>query len=439
MNDSDAQSASTGADTGADAASGASADAEAMSGGGSFAPVVEQLEVLRRGVVDLISEDELAAKLERSRRTGKPLVVKVGFDPSAPDIHLGHTVVMRKMKQFQELGHQVVFVVGDFTGMIGDPSGKSKTRPQLTREQVLENAETYRQQAFKILDPEGTRMEFNSSWLEKLGAAGFIQLAGKYTVARMLERDDFDKRFKANQPISVHEFLYPLAQAYDSVALEADVEMGGTDQLFNLLVGRDIMREHGQEPQVVLTVPLLVGTDGVEKMSKSLDNYVAVEDTPTDMFGKLMSVSDELMWSYYELCTHESDDDIAQMKQEVAAGDLHPKAAKQRLAGIIVADFHGPEAATAARAEFDKVFAGGGLPDEVPSLDFGDGEPVWIVKMMRDAGFAASNGEARRLVGQGAVSLDGDRVASDDYEVPADGVERVLKVGKRRFARVTVR
>jgi tyrosyl-tRNA synthetase len=403
-----------------------------------FAPVGEQLEVLRRGAVDLISEEELAAKLERSRETGKPLVVKVGFDPSAPDIHLGHTVVLRKMKQFQDLGHEIVFVVGDFTGMIGDPSGRSKTRPQLTREEVLENAETYRQQAFKILDAGKTRLEFNSTWLEALGAAGFIKLAGKYTVARMLERDDFEKRFKANQPISVHEFLYPLAQAYDSVALEADVEMGGTDQLFNLLVGRDIMREHGQEPQVVLTVPLLIGTDGVEKMSKSLDNYVAVEDTPSDMFGKVMSISDELMWSYYELCTSLGAEQIAELRRQVAAAELHPKAAKQRLAGIIVGDFHGEQAAAAAQAEFDKIFAEGGLPDEIETLALASGEPAWIVKLMRDCGFASSNGEARRLLSQGAVSLDGERISDETATIPNDGVERVLKVGKRRFARVRV-
>jgi tyrosyl-tRNA synthetase len=403
-----------------------------------FAPVAEQLDILRRGSVDLIREEELADKLERSRTTGKPLVVKVGFDPSAPDIHLGHIVVMRKMKQFQDLGHEIVFVVGDFTGMIGDPSGKSKTRPQLTHEEVLENAETYRQQAFKILDADRTRLEFNSTWLEKLGAAGFIKLAGKYTVARMLERDDFDKRFKANQPISVHELLYPLAQAYDSVALEADVEMGGTDQLFNLLVGRDIMREHGQEPQVVLTVPLLVGTDGVEKMSKSLDNYIAVEDTPKEMFGKVMSISDELMWSYYELCTSLTEAEIEDLTSRVAAGDLHPKEAKQRLASIIAADFHGEEAAAVAAKEFDTIFAGGGLPDDMPVLELDSGEPVWIVQVIRDLGFAASNGEARRLLAQGAVSLDGERVADDEVKVPADGVERVLKVGKRRFAKVTV-
>jgi len=403
-----------------------------------FAPVGEQLEVLRRGAVDLISEEELAAKLERSRETGKPLVVKVGFDPSAPDIHLGHTVVLRKMKEFQDLGHEIIFVVGDFTGMIGDPSGRSKTRPQLTREEVLENAETYRQQALKILDPDRTRLEFNSTWLEALGAAGFIKLAGKYTVARMLERDDFEKRFKANQPISVHELLYPLAQAYDSVALEADVEMGGTDQLFNLLVGRDIMREHGQEPQVVLTVPLLIGTDGVEKMSKSLDNYVAVEDTPADMFGKVMSISDELMWSYYELCTNLGAEQIAELCRQVAAGELHPKAAKQRLAGIIVGDFHDAAAAAAAQAEFDKIFAEGGLPDEIETLALASGEPAWIVRVMRDCGFASSNGEARRLLSQGAVSLDGERISDETASIPNDGVERVLKVGKRRFARVRV-
>ncbi len=403
-----------------------------------FAPVAEQMELLRRGVVDLISEPELEKKLARSLESGKPLVVKVGFDPSAPDLHLGHTVVIRKMKQFQDLGHQVVFVVGDFTGMIGDPSGKSKTRPQLTRDEVLANAETYRQQVFKILDADKTRLEFNSSWLEELGASGFIKLAGKYTVARMLERDDFEKRFKNNQPISVHEFLYPLAQAYDSVALEADVEMGGTDQLFNLLVGRDIQREYGQEPQVVVTVPLLVGTDGVEKMSKSLGNYIAVEDTPQDMFGKVMSISDDLMWSYYELCTSLSADEIEELKAQVACGELHPKAAKQSLARTIAADFHGDEAADTAAKEFDTIFSGGGLPDDLPEHKFDGAEPVWIVQVMRDCGFAASNGEARRLLAQGAVSLDGERVSADDATVPNDGTERILKVGKRRFAKIRV-
>lgn len=403
-----------------------------------FAPVPEQLELLRRGAVDLISEEQLEKKLERSHETGKPLVVKVGFDPSAPDIHLGHTVVMRKMKQFQDLGHQIVFVVGDFTGMIGDPSGRSKTRPQLTREQILEHAETYRQQAFKVLDESKTRLEFNSTWLEKLGASGFIKLAGKYTVARMLERDDFEKRFKANQPIGVHELLYPLAQAYDSVELEADVEMGGTDQLFNLLVGRDIMRDYGLEPQVVLTVPLLVGTDGVEKMSKSLGNYIAVEDTPKDMFGKVMSISDDLMWSYYELCTGLDATEIDRLEQEVKSGELHPKAAKMALARTIAADFHGEKAAAAAEKEFDQVFADGGLPDDLARHTFDSDEPLWIVKVVRECGFASSNGEARRLVAQGAVSLDGEKITDVEAAVPNDGAERVLKVGKRRFAKVRV-
>ena len=404
-----------------------------------FAPAAEQLEALERGTVDLINEEELGKKLERSCETGKPLVVKVGFDPSTPDIHLGHTVVMRKMKQFQDLGHQIVFVVGDFTGMIGDPSGRSKTRPQLTREEILENAETYRQQAFKVLDESKTRLEFNSTWLEKLGASGFVKLAGKYTVARMLERDDFEKRFKANQPIGVHELLYPLAQAYDSVELEADVEMGGTDQLFNLLVGRDIMRDYGLEPQVVLTVPLLVGTDGVEKMSKSLGNYIAVEDTPKDMFGKVMSISDDLMWSYYELCTSLDAAEIDQLRQQVESGELHPKAAKMALARTIATDFHGAQAAAAAEKEFDQVFADGGLPDDIAKHSLDSDEPLWIVKVVRECGFSSSNGAARRLVAQGAVSLDGEKITDVEATVPNDGTERVLKVGRRRFAKVTVR
>ncbi len=403
-----------------------------------FLPVPEQLELLRRGTIDLINEEELGKKLKRSRETGKPLIVKVGFDPSAPDIHLGHAVVIRKMKQFQDLGHQIVFVVGDFTGMIGDPSGKSTTRPQLTREEVLQNAETYRQQAFKIISSEKTRLEFNSTWLEELGAAGFIELAGKYTVARMLERDDFEKRLKNNQPIGVHEFLYPLAQAYDSVALEVDVEMGGTDQLFNLLVGRSIMREYGQEPQVVLTMPLLVGTDGVEKMSKSLDNYIAVEDTPKEMFGKVMSISDELMWTYYELCTSLGTDEIEVLRSQVASGDLHPKAAKQRLSCIIAADFHGEEAAAAAADEFDNIFRVGGLPDNIAEYEFDGASPAWIIQVMRECDFASSNGEARRLLAQGAVSLDGERITSDEATIPNDGDARILKVGKRRFAKVRV-
>jgi tyrosyl-tRNA synthetase len=404
----------------------------------SFAPVDEQLEVLRQGAVDLVSEQELELKLERSRTTGKPLVVKVGFDPTAPDIHLGHTVVMHKMKQFQDLGHEVVFVVGDFTALIGDPSGRSKTRPQLSREEILENAETYKRQAFRILDPDKSRTEFNSTWLGELGSEGFIRLASRYTVARMLERDDFEQRLREQRPISIHELLYPLAQAYDSVALEADVEMGGTDQTFNLLVGRDIMREYGQEPQIVLTVPLLVGTDGVEKMSKSLGNYIAIEDSPGEIYGKVMSLSDETMWTYYELVTDVDDAEIGALRASLDAGAEHPKAIKQRLARSIVADFHDEAAAVAAEAEFDKVFAGGGTPDEMPVVEIASAEPLWIVAAIRQAGFAKSNGEARRFVQQGAVSLDGERIGDVDATVAADGVERVLKVGKRRFARVIV-
>lgn len=403
-----------------------------------FAPVDEQMEILRRDAVDLVSEEELAAKLQRSRETGKGLLVKVGFDPSAPDIHLGHTVIMRKMKQFQDLGHEVVFVVGDFTGMIGDPSGRSRTRPQLTPEQIRANARTYEEQAFRILDPGRSRTEFNSTWLSELGAEGIIRLAARYTVARMMEREDFRRRFEAQQPIAIHEFLYPLAQAYDSVALEADVEMGGTDQLFNLLVGRDIMREYGQEPQVILTMPLLVGTDGVEKMSKSLDNYVAIEDEPVDMYGKLMSISDELMWPYWGLVTDATPEEVDRMRRRVEDGELHPKAAKQRLARTIVADFHGDAAAAAAEAEFDEVFASGGLPSEMPRVGIPAEDPVWIVKVVRACDFASSNGEARRLIQQGAVSVDGDRIRDTDAELPADGVERILRVGKRRFARITV-
>ena len=404
----------------------------------SFPPVNQQMDLLRQGVVDLVSEDELVAKLERSSKRGKPLVVKVGFDPSAPDIHLGHTVVIRKMKQFQDLGHEVVFVVGDFTGMIGDPSGRSKTRPQLTPDQIKANADTYRRQAFRILDAQRSRTEFNSSWLDELGAAGVIRLAAKYTVARMMERDDFKKRYEAQQPIAVHEFLYPLAQAYDSVALEADVEMGGTDQLFNLLVGRDIMREHGLEPQVVITMPLLVGTDGVDKMSKSLGNYIAIEDAPNEMYGKLMSLSDDTMWTYWQLCTSLQDNEIDALRVDVDSGSMHPKALKQRLACTIVADYYDDEAAANAAAEFERVFAGREVPAEMPQHRVEALEPLWIVEAIRGCGFAASNGEARRLVKQGAVSLDGERIADEAAQVPADGLERVLKVGKRRFARLLV-
>jgi len=404
----------------------------------AFAPPAEQIEFLRKGAVDIIRVEELEKKLERSRSTGKPLTIKVGFDPSAPDLHLGHTVVLRKMKHFQDLGHRVVFVIGDFTGMIGDPTGQSKTRPALTKEQVQANAATYKKQVFKILHPKKTVVAFNSTWLAKLGAAGFITLAGKYTVARLLERDDFQKRYKAQQPIGLHEFMYPLAQGYDSVALEADVEMGGTDQTFNLLVGRDLMREYGLEPQVVLTLPLLEGTDGVEKMSKSLGNAIGIAESPREIFGKTMSLSDDLMWRYYTLCTDLTLRDIEALKGRVAAGETHPKQAKGELARRIVADFHGEEAATEAAAEFERIFARKETPDEIREVRMpAAAEPLWIPKLLVAAGLAKSNGEARRLIEQGGVSLDGLRLSDPAATIAArPAASHLFKVGKRHFVRV---
>ncbi len=404
----------------------------------SFLPAPQQMETLKKGSVEILREEELLAKLERSRTAGRPLRVKVGFDPSAPDIHLGHTVLIRKMKHFQELGHEVIFVIGDFTGLIGDPTGVSKTRPALTREQVDANAETYRRQVFKLLDPQATRVELNSRWLGSMTSYDWVRLASKYTVARILERDDFTKRFKASQPIGIHEFLYPLAQAYDSVALEADVEMGGTDQKFNLLVGREIMREFGMEPQVVLTMPLLEGTDGVEKMSKSLGNYIGIDEPPREIFGKVLSISDDLMWRYYELCTDLSLAEISALREKVAAGTLHPKQAKQDLARRIVADFHSTLAAESAQAEFERIFVSRQAPDEVESLDLPcAAEKLWLPKLLVLAGMAKSNAEASRLIRQGGVVLDGARVESPDLELRADlPAEHLLKVGKRRFVKV---
>jgi tyrosyl-tRNA synthetase len=377
--------------------------------------------------VDVVRPEDLKSKLERSAKTGKPLKVKVGFDPSAPDIHLGHTVLMRKMKHFQDLGHDVVFLIGDFTGLIGDPTGKSKTRPQLTREEILGNAETYKEQVFKILHPRKTIVDFNSRWLGALGSEGFIRLASRYTVARMLERDDFKRRYEAHEPIAVHEFLYPLAQAYDSVALETDFELGGTDQLFNLLVGRDIMREYGLEPQVVLTTPLLEGLDGVEKMSKSLGNYVGVTEAPQEMFGKLMSISDDLMWKYYELLTDSSVNEIDALK---ARGE--PMETKMELASRIIEDFHSKAAAEEARHHFDSVIRNKELPEEMPELRVGG--KVLLSQLLLDGRLAPSRSEAKRLIQQGAVSIDGDR-ASEDRELEISQAA-VLKVGKRRFLKI---
>jgi tyrosyl-tRNA synthetase len=419
----------------------------------AFPPVPEQLDLLLKGVEACEKRDELEKKLVRSAKTGKPLLVKVGFDPSAPDLHLGHTVVFRKMRHFERLGHTVVFLIGDFTGMIGDPTGKKATRPQLTKDEVLANAETYKAQVFKILDPRKTRVAFNSEWLSALGAEGLVRLSAKYTVARLLERDDFAKRFREGKPIAVHELLYPLCQGYDSVALAADVELGGTDQLFNLLVGRDLMRESGQEPQVVMTLPLLVGTDGVEKMSKSAGNAIGVAESPDEIFGKVMSISDESMWTYYTLLTDLTPAEIEKTKADVASGKVHPKAQKMELAGRLVGDFHGKERALAARAEFDRRFtgAGGAVSAEVVRLSpvggaSGKGAEDFLERNMTDvlveAGLVASKNIARQKIREGAVSTSADgqtwTKATSPAAVlrigPGDGV--FLRMGKK-FVRVT--
>lgn len=392
----------------------------------------KQMEIIKRGVSELIDEGELRKKLARN----VPLRVKVGFDPTAPDLHLGHTVVIHKMRHFQELGHHIIFLIGDFTGQIGDPSGRSETRPPLTHEQVLQNAETYKQQVFKILDPEKTEVAFNSAWFDKFSAADFIRLAGRCTVARMLERDDFHNRFQNNQPISIHEFLYPLAQAYDSVALKADVEMGGNDQKFNLLMGRTIQAQYGLEPQCILTMPLLEGLDGVRKMSKSYGNYVGITDAPSDMFGKIMSISDELMWRYYELISACSLEEIAQMRHDVEAGTLHPKVAKENLAHEIVARYHGKDEADAARAGFNAVFAKGCAPEEMSEYTCTYGEESVPPVFLEKAGLAASRGEARRLIKQGALTVNNERW--DDAVTPLSQGEYVVKLGKKRFAKIIV-
>jgi tyrosyl-tRNA synthetase len=410
--------------------------------------IERQLEVIQRGIVDLHVFEELRKKLERSVATGQPLRIKAGFDPSAPDLHLGHTVLLQKMRQFQELGHEVIFLIGDFTGMIGDPTGKSATRPALTREEVARNAETYKRQVFKILDPARTRVEFNSTWMGAMSASGLIELAGKYTLARMLERDDFQKRYQGGQAIGMHEFLYPLVQAYDSVALKADVELGGTDQLFNLLVGRAIMQAYGLEPQVILTTPLLEGTDARladgrlvgNKMSKSLGNYIGIDEPPQEIFGKVMSVSDDLMWRFYELLSDLPLGELAALRAEVAAGRVHPKAAKTRLATELVTRFHGARAAAAAAREFEAVFAQKELPEEIEEslLDAEGPQGIWLPKALQLAGCVASTSEGRRMIEQQAVSIDGQKVGSVEARL-APGGPYLAKVGKRRFRRITVR
>ncbi len=395
------------------------------------------MELLSRGAVDLVDEAQLRAKLERSARSGLPLTVKTGFDPSSPDLHLGHTVLLRKMRHFQQLGHRVVFLIGDFTALIGDPTGKKTTRPQLTPEEVEANAQTYKRQVWKVLDEQATVVDYNSRWLLALGSVGLVRLAGRYTLARMMEREDFRTRFEQKRPIHLHELLYPLAQGYDSVALAADVELGGHDQIFNLLVGRDLMKEEGLEPQVVLTVPLLVGTDGSEKMSKTLGNAIAVEDPPDEIYGKTMSIPDALMWDWYLLLTDLPRVEIERRRAAVAAGELHPKRIKQELARRLTADYHGEEAARRAEAEFEKVFTAGGMPQEVPDHAIDGSRP--LLKLLADAGLAPSNAEARRLVEQGAVAIDGARAADPFHELPPRAEPYLFKVGKRRFARILIR
>ena len=392
-----------------------------------------QMATIKRGMAELIDETELRKKIAR----GTPLRVKVGFDPTAPDLHLGHTVVMHKMRHFQELGHHVIFLIGDFTGRIGDPSGRSETRPPLTEEQVLANAETYKKQVFKILDPAKTEVAFNSAWLGKMDATAFIRLASSYTVARMMERDDFEKRFREQRPISIHEFLYPLCQGYDSVALKSDVEMGGTDQKFNLLVGRSLQAHYGIESQCILTLPLLEGTDGVRKMSKSYGNYIGIDEAPSQIFGKVMAISDELMWRYYELLSAKSLEDIAALKVAVQNGELHPKAAKENLAHEMVSRYHSEKEADEARLGFNAVFAGGGVPDDMPEHSCACGEDSTPPVFLEAAGLVKSRGEAKRLMKEGALSIGGERC--EDAVTPLAAGEYVVKLGKKRFLKLVVR
>jgi tyrosyl-tRNA synthetase len=391
------------------------------------------LDLLSRGTDEILTVEALRAKLGQ----GRPLRVKAGFDPTAPDLHLGHVVLLNKLRQFQDLGHRVLFLIGDFTGMIGDPTGKNVTRRPLNREEVAENAKTYEEQVFRVLDPDATDVVFNSSWVSELGAEGLVRLAAQHTVARMLERDDFAKRYRAHQPIAIHEFLYPLIQGYDSVALKADIEIGGTDQKFNLLVGRQLQEAAGQEPQVVMTLPILEGLDGAQKMSKSLGNYVAINDPPDEMFGKLMSISDALMWRYFELLSSRSSGDIADMRAAVEAG-TNPRDIKFELAREMVQRFHGPQAGERAQQAFVRRFQQGHLPEDMPEIGVAlDGDSVTLPRLLRSAGLVASTSEAIRLIGQGAVRIDGERV--HDHKLSfATGAELICQVGKRRFARVRV-
>ncbi|MCG9631394.1 MULTISPECIES: tyrosine--tRNA ligase [Vibrio] len=395
-----------------------------------MASIEAALAEIKRGVEELIPEDELIAKLKE----GRPLRIKLGADPTAPDIHLGHTVIFNKLRAFQELGHEVTFLIGDFTAMVGDPSGKNSTRPPLSREDVLKNAETYKEQVFKILDPAKTQIRFNSEWLSELGAEGMIRLASNQTVARMLERDDFKKRYAGGQPIAIHEFMYPLLQGHDSVALESDVELGGTDQKFNLLMGRELQKAAGQKPQAVLMMPLLVGLDGVKKMSKSAHNYIGISEAPSEMFGKIMSISDDLMWSYYELLSFRPLEEVAELKAGVEAGK-NPRDVKVLLAKEIIARFHSEADADAAEQEFVNRFAKNQVPDEMPEFEFEAGLP--IANVLKEAGLVNSTSDAMRMIKQGAAKIEGEKI-EDSKLVPAAGTA-VYQVGKRKFARITIK
>lgn len=400
-----------------------------------FPSLNEQMDIIKRGAVEIIPEEELVKKIEKSIKTSKPLNIKLGCDPSRPDLHIGHSVVIRKLAQFQELGHQAILIIGDFTGMIGDPSGRNATRPALSLEQTRINGESYFEQASKILHREKTKIVYNSDWLGKMSFEDVVKLASKYTVARMIERDDFTKRFKSGEPISIHEFLYPLAQAMDSVAIESDVELGGTDQKFNLLVGRDIQREFGMEPQVILTMPLLVGTDGVEKMSKSYDNYIGISDEPSQIFGRTLSIPDNLIYNYFELATNVSNQKLGEVKTQLENGSVNPRDLKRELARTLVSMYHNHEAAEIAQTEFDNIFINKGLPDEIEEFKVGINQEINILDLIVLVNFAPSKGEARRLVTQGGVSIDGEKISDVQYQVKIiSGM--ILKVGKRKFIKL---
>ncbi|NLT22068.1 MAG: tyrosine--tRNA ligase [Syntrophorhabdus sp.] len=398
--------------------------------------IEEQLAIIKRGAVDLINEKELRDKLARSEKEGKPLRVKLGLDPTAPDLHLGHTVVLQKLKQFQDLGHIAIFLIGDFTGMIGDPTGRSETRPALTKEEIMVNAETYKKQVFKILDPERTEVRYNSEWFEQINAADMIRLCAQYTMARIMEREDFRNRYQNNLPISIHEFLYPLVQGYDSVALKADIELGGHDQIFNLFVGRDIQKAYGQESQVLVTVPLLEGTDGINKMSKSYGNYVGIDEPPEEMFGKLMSISDELMIKYYELLSDIPLASLEALKKGIAAGSVHPKQAKVDFAKEIITRFHDASSAEVAHENFEKMFRDKEIPEEIETVTMSRyNAGTWLPKLMVNMGLVPSTSEGKRMIKQGAVTINGQKMSSED--LPA-GNELVIKVGKRKFGKLVL-